>query len=160
MPLNPDAGEPPSSTFNAAHDEGGITEEEPDDDFTDMTIIEKQIQIGDARLIDGFYETRFRQIQQLSCKTIAKAWIKTVESKKQVRHPYNGGKLAKEYGAARGTGGELTKPDWWPRFGCRHREPDHVKRDGVCPSLDLVIVILMLIKRRTNNPVETCPGIG
>ena len=95
-----------------------------------MNSVYKQIQIGDRRLIDEYYDTRFRQMQQVPCKTIAKAWIKTVESKKQVKHPYNGGKIAKELGAEKGTGGELTKPDWWPKSNCRHREPDHLKKHG------------------------------
>ena len=106
------------------------TVEEPDDDFSDMKNVDKQFEIGDKFSIDNYYDTRFRQMQQLACKVIAKAWVKVVECKKQVKHPYNGGKIAKEKGAKKGTGGELTKPDWWPKYNCRHREPDHLKKDG------------------------------
>jgi len=59
----------------------------------------------------AFFELRLQQMQSVVCKTIAKAWIKVIEPKKQSYHPY---KL-----------GEAAKPAWWPA-GSRHREPDHL----------------------------------
>ena len=90
--------------------------------------MQKEILVSDKEALKRCYDTRFRQIQQLGCKTIAKAWVKVVEPKKQAHHPYNGGKRAKELG--RDADGEVTKPDWWPPKGCRHKEPDHTKKDG------------------------------
>lgn len=66
---------------------------------------------GDART--AFFELRFAQMQQGMCKTIAKAWIKIIEPKKQTRCPYNKG--------------EEGKPEWWPD-GVRHKEPDHLMK--------------------------------
>jgi len=84
------------------------------------------IEIGDEEGVYAFYDQRLRFCQQTACKTIAKAWIKTVEPRKQSAHPY--------------TRGIESRPDWWPRtfvkFGTdvvyemRHREPDHLSRDG------------------------------
>jgi hypothetical protein len=60
-----------------------------------------------------FLELRFSQLQQGMCKTVAKAWIKIIEPKKQTRCPYNKG--------------EEGKPTWWPE-GVRHKEPDHLMK--------------------------------
>ncbi|KAN0065859.1 hypothetical protein ACQY0O_000990 [Thecaphora frezii] len=61
----------------------------------------------------AFLELRFGQLQQGVCKTVAKAWIKIIEPKKQTRCPYNKG--------------EEGKPTWWPE-GVRHKEPDHLMK--------------------------------
>ncbi|EPQ30995.1 uncharacterized protein PFL1_01184 [Pseudozyma flocculosa PF-1] len=61
----------------------------------------------------AFLELRFGQLQQGVCKTVAKAWIKIIEPKKQTRCPYNKG--------------EEGKPSWWPD-GVRHKEPDHLMK--------------------------------
>jgi len=61
----------------------------------------------------AFLELRFSQLQQGMCKTVAKAWIKIIEPKKQTRCPYNKG--------------EEGKPGWWPE-GVRHKEPDHLMK--------------------------------
>lgn len=61
----------------------------------------------------AFLELRFSQLQQGMCKTVAKAWIKIIEPKKQTRCPYNKG--------------EEGKPAWWPD-GVRHKEPDHLMK--------------------------------
>lgn len=77
--------------------------------------------IGDAKPLTlmnrqartDFLMLRFGQLQQGMCKTVAKAWIKIIEPKKQTRCPYNKG--------------EAGKPDWWPE-GVRHKEPDHLMK--------------------------------
>lgn len=61
----------------------------------------------------AFFQLRFGQMQQGMCKTVAKAWIKIIEPKKQTHCPYNKG--------------EEGKPEWWPA-GVRHKEPDHLMK--------------------------------
>ncbi|KAI5806478.1 hypothetical protein DFH27DRAFT_608628 [Peziza echinospora] len=73
----------------------------------------KPLMIADAEAVTTFFETRFRQLQQLTCKVVAKAWIKVIEPKKQSNFPYNRG--------------EESKPAWWPN-GARHKEPDHLMK--------------------------------
>lgn len=73
------------------------------------------LMIGDVEAITAFFETRFRQMQQLTCKVVAKAWIKVIEPKKQSNFPYNRG--------------DESKPSWWPT-GARHKEPDHLMKPG------------------------------
>lgn len=85
------------------------------------------IKIGDSVALDEYYRQRFLDIQQLSCKVIAKAWIRVIEPKKQTNHPYNGGKQISDAKPDP----EKTKPDWWPA-DVRHREPDHVRKPGTC----------------------------
>jgi len=76
----------------------------------------KPLTIGNEAEVTIFLETRFRQLQQLCCKIVAKAWIKVIEPKKQTRYPYNRG--------------EESKPEWWPD-DVRHKEPDHLMKPGI-----------------------------
>ena len=76
----------------------------------------KPLVIGNAAEVTTFLETRFRQLQQLCCKIVAKQWIKVIEPKKQTRYPYNRG--------------EESKPEWWP-VDVRHKEPDHLMKPGI-----------------------------
>lgn len=71
--------------------------------------------IGDEDAVTTFYMTRLRQMQQLMCKVVAKAWIKVIEPKKQSNFPYNRG--------------NESKPAWWPE-NVRHKEPDHLMKPG------------------------------
>ncbi|KAK9370180.1 hypothetical protein V1509DRAFT_329057 [Lipomyces kononenkoae] len=80
--------------------------------------------ISDRQAVTGFLEAKFRQLQQLACKIVAKAWIKVIEPKKQSNHPYNKG--------------EEFKPDWWPSEA-RHKEPDHLMKPE-----RLVLLVSML----------------
>ncbi|KAI0549383.1 hypothetical protein F4679DRAFT_267584 [Xylaria curta] len=85
----------------------------------------KGIRIGDGDAVYAFYDHRLRCCQQNACKMIAKAWVKVVAPKKQSTHPY--------------TGGDRTRPDWWPETyytlekdtwqNLRHKEPDHLNKD-------------------------------
>lgn len=99
-----------------------------DDGYAGAGTLQKQIMVGDEEAMKHYYLTRFKQIQQIPCKSIAKAWIKLIEPKKQVKHPYNGGKKARRMGVLK-NGGELTRPDWWPKRGCPHKEPDHQRKE-------------------------------
>jgi hypothetical protein len=60
-------------------------------------------------------------MQQSSCKVMAKAFVKLVEPKKQSNHPY--------------TKGNLKAPPWWPNTeganSVTHKEPDHLKKPGL-----------------------------
>ena len=82
----------------------------------------KPLTISNQQDVTIFLETRFRQLQQLCCKIVAKAWIKVIEPKKQTRFPYNRG--------------EESKPDWWPD-DVRHKEPDHLMKPGNSKQLHI-----------------------
>ncbi|KAE8150702.1 hypothetical protein BDV25DRAFT_153852 [Aspergillus avenaceus] len=86
------------------------------------------LEIGDTEKILEYYENALKHFQQLNCRQIAKAFIKFIEPRKQVKHPYNGGKP--RAGAASGEKGdpEKTKPEWWPA-GVVHKEPDHLRKE-------------------------------
>lgn len=95
------------------------------------------LEIGDTKKVTEFYTMAFKRLQQINCRLLAKNFIKLIEPRKQVRHPYNGGRRP---GGAPGERGdpEETKPDWWPR-DVIHKEPDHIKKEcKICelPSLD------------------------
>ena len=86
------------------------------------------LRIGDSQKVMAYYEGALKHFQQLNCRMVAKAFIKFIEPRKQVRHPYNGGKPPP--GSAPGTTGdpEKTKPEWWPP-GVMHKEPDHLRKE-------------------------------
>ncbi|KAJ9482721.1 hypothetical protein VN97_g10703 [Penicillium thymicola] len=86
------------------------------------------LRIGDTQKVMTYYEGALKHFQQLNCRMVAKAFIKFIEPRKQVRHPYNGGKPPP--GSAPGTMGdpEKTKPEWWPP-GVMHKEPDHLRKE-------------------------------
>ena len=96
------------------------------------------VRVDDHEKIKDFIDLHFRLMQQTNCKTIAKAWISKREPQKQTTHPYNGRR--KREGSSNFNDldnvGESTKPAWWPptegwpHSGCRHREPDHIKKSG------------------------------
>ncbi|KAJ6094337.1 Protein of unknown function DUF2841 [Penicillium canescens] len=105
-----------------------LTEQDTDSEdlpsgSTDMV----PLRIGDTQNVMAYYERALQHFQQLNCRTVAKAFIKFIEPRKQVRHPYNGGKPP---GSAPGTTGdpEKTKPEWWP-LGVMHKEPDHLRKE-------------------------------
>jgi len=82
------------------------------------------LRIGDIKACEEHFHLAFQAIQQIDCRFLAKRWIKTIEPKKQVNHPYNGGKdLPKDP--------ERTKPKWWPT-NVTHKEPDHINKSSKC----------------------------
>lgn len=87
----------------------------------------KPLVIGDTRAVETFYQTRLRQMQQLMCKVVAKAWIKVIEPKKQSNFPYNRG--------------DESKPSWWPK-NVRHKEPDHLMKPGMIIRVNHVTCML------------------
>lgn len=102
----------------------GPVEEVPAYPTMDRTALE----IGDTERVVAYYEMALKHFQQLNCRQMAKAFIKFIEPRKQVKHPYNGGRPPP--GAQPGEKGdpEKTKPEWWPS-GVVHKEPDHLKKD-------------------------------
>lgn len=85
------------------------------------------IRLGQTDLVRRYYEKAFEAFQQLNCRVIAKAFVKLVEPRKQVNHPYNGRRAAG--GSSQKMDSELTKPKWWPT-GVTHKEPDHLQKAG------------------------------
>ncbi|GBF62512.1 hypothetical protein TMEN_5058 [Trichophyton mentagrophytes] len=81
------------------------------------------LEIGNEEKVEAYYESAFKAFQQINCRQIAKAYIKIIEPRKQVKYPYNGGRG----GPGEKGDPEKTKPDWWPT-GVVHREPDHLKK--------------------------------
>lgn len=84
------------------------------------------LDLSNQRDVRRFYGNSLMALQQTACKTIAKAWIKSVEPKKQSRFPY--------------MGGERSRPAWWPT-SVRHKEPDHLKKGE---RLELMTAVLQL----------------
>ena len=104
----------------------------------DKAVTEQHIEVD--RLKDDYYSVAFRLIGQLGCKDLVKAWIKKCHPKKQTSNPYNGGKSKSRSMALYGFGGAYKVPDYWPpqegwdlkdAEGCRHKEPDHIKKPGL-----------------------------
>ncbi|KAH3464764.1 hypothetical protein KXV78_009353 [Aspergillus fumigatus] len=99
------------------------------------------LEIGDTPRVLAYYERSLTHFQQVNCRQIAKAFIKFIEPRKQVKHPYNGRKP----GDPRGKEGdpEKTKPEWWPA-DVVHKEPDHLRKDQ---RLSLLIHIIRKLGR-------------
>ena len=97
------------------------------------------IRVDNLEKIKEFIDICFRLMQQTNCKITAKAWILKREPQKQTTHPYNGRRKTESFSKTHepDNAGESTKPDWWPpthgwpQRGCRHREPDHLKKSGM-----------------------------
>ncbi|KAF3482677.1 uncharacterized protein GIQ15_02001 [Arthroderma uncinatum] len=86
------------------------------------------LETGNEEKVEAYYESAFKAFQQINCRQIAKAYIKIIEPRKQVKYPYNGGRG----GPGEKGDPEKTKPDWWPA-GVPHREPDHLlKPERIC----------------------------
>ncbi|KAJ5104845.1 hypothetical protein NUU61_002192 [Penicillium alfredii] len=118
-------GNAPSSSVS----EERMTEQASDsEDFSHGSTDMAPLRIGDTQKVLSYYEGALKHFQQLNCRMVAKAFIKFIEPRKQVRHPYNGGKPPA--GSAPGTTGdpEKTKPEWWPP-GVMHKEPDHLRKE-------------------------------
>ncbi|KAJ5512581.1 hypothetical protein N7463_002133 [Penicillium fimorum] len=105
-----------------------IEQDSDSEEFANGSTEMVPLRIGDAQKVMSYYEGALKHFQQLNCRMVAKAFIKFIEPRKQVRHPYNGGKAPP--GSAPGTTGdpEKTKPEWWPP-GVMHKEPDHLRKE-------------------------------
>lgn len=96
------------------------------------------IEIQDLEKLKEYLFDAFTSFQQINCRTLCKSWIRTIEPKKQVNHPYNGNLKVKgvqksptnEVSTQRDSDPEETKPRWWPsKEDCPHKEPDHIKKE-------------------------------
>ncbi|KAE8161164.1 hypothetical protein BDV40DRAFT_313353 [Aspergillus tamarii] len=111
-----------------------------DSDSPGATIRWTALRLGQKDLLRTYYEKAFENFQQLNCRAIAKAFVKLVEPRKQVNHPYNGRKTTA--GSSQRVDPELTKPKWWPT-GVTHREPDHLLK---AERIRLLVHILCELK--------------
>ena len=139
-------GNAPGASINDSRLDDGASDS---DDYSPNGSTEMvPLRIGDTQKVMGYYEGALKHFQQLNCRMVAKAFIKFIEPRKQVRHPYNGGKPPP--GSAPGTTGdpEKTKPEWWPP-GVMHKEPDHLRKECMyCLSTwDSQVTDLLLIDR-------------
>lgn len=72
------------------------------------------LQLCDPEAVNTHLCALFKELQQIPCKALAKAWIRVIEPKKQTKYPYKGS--------------AETRPPWWPR-DIRHVEPDHLLKE-------------------------------
>ncbi|KAK5109511.1 hypothetical protein LTR62_006963 [Meristemomyces frigidus] len=83
-----------------------------------------QFEISDAEAVKDFLYNRFERLQQLSCKKIAKAWIRGICPRKQAKFPYQNKQRLEDSGLGPNI------PEWWPSVDvCAWREPDHVRKE-------------------------------
>lgn len=103
----------------------------------------------------AYYEGALKHFQQLNCRMVAKAFIKFIEPRKQVRHPYNGGKPPPD--AAPGTTGdpEKTKPEWWPP-GVMHKEPDHLRKECMSTHISRNVFSLLTLAVIEQTALNCC----
>ena len=131
------------------------TEDEQDDfeEYVGAGSVSETVRIDDDDKVWDVIETRLKQMQQDACKKVAKAWIKAKEPRKQSRYPYNGGGTKEESQRLHGDDnpGELSKPPWWCSTegwqhgeGCRHKEPDHLKKAGNVNTPSTLIGLLII----------------
>ncbi|PWY72893.1 kinesin [Aspergillus heteromorphus CBS 117.55] len=108
--------------------------------------------VGDSEKMEQYYTISFRHFQQVNCRVVCKAFIKVIEPRKQVRHPYNGGRP--KPGAPPGTKGdpEKTKPEWWPA-SVVHREPDHLKKEE---RVELLVHIVRRLSKIGITAAKLC----
>jgi len=101
----------------------------------DSDLIKKieAFRIDDEEALTAFYNEAFEQIQQVALKVILKAWIKAIQPKKQSTFPYSSSNLdTKKAKIPRSKmRDEPRVPPWWPiDKDVRHKEPDHISKDG------------------------------
>lgn len=96
------------------------------------------IEIQDTKKLKEYLFDAFTSFQQINCRTLCKSWIRRIEPKKQVNHPYNGNVKVKggqkspsnDFSSQKDADPEETKPKWWPpKEECPHKEPDHIKKE-------------------------------
>ncbi|PYI13499.1 hypothetical protein BO99DRAFT_407463 [Aspergillus violaceofuscus CBS 115571] len=128
----------------------GSTSENEQSSATRATIL----RLGDTETLRHYYERAFEKFQQLNCRVIAKAFIKLVEPRKQVNHPYNGRRTSAS--ASQRIDPELTKPNWWPA-GVTHKEPDHLFKPE---RIKLLVHILCNLKDSKGITAEKLQEAG
>lgn len=108
------------------------------------TLKRSTLRVGQTKLLRAYYEKAFDCFQQLNCRVIAKAFVKLVEPRKQVMHPYNGRRTVA--GSSQENDPEKTKPKWWPT-GVTHKEPDHLGKPGkIFAPVSVPCLLVVLIE--------------
>ncbi|PYH90883.1 hypothetical protein BO71DRAFT_401834 [Aspergillus ellipticus CBS 707.79] len=118
------------------------------------TLRRTALRLGQTELVRRYYEKGFEAFQQLNCRVIAKAYVKLVEPRKQVNHPYNGRRTAGA--SSQRMDPELTKPKWWPT-GVTHKEPDHLQKSE---RIRLLVHILCELKESRGITAEKLKDAG
>jgi Protein of unknown function (DUF2841) len=115
-----------------------------------------EVELGNKMQMRDYLFDAFTAFQQINCRTLCKSWIRTIEPKKQVNHPYNGNLKPKgmqkfpqhDSSNQKDSDPEETKPRWWPsRSDCPHKEPDHIKKERECLSHENAIPALTNVER-------------
>ncbi|KAL9640898.1 MAG: hypothetical protein Q9204_000518 [Flavoplaca sp. TL-2023a] len=151
-PVNSVKGSPPADNINTYgndddDEEDQLEHSDHDDDDDGEPLLEIQsehfdmLSAGDVKALEDYYTKGVCQIGQVLMKKVLKSWVKVKHPKKQSLNPYNGGKTREDQeqekrkrGQVDPNPGKLTAPDWWPRqdgwpyTGCRHKEPDHLRK--------------------------------
>lgn len=93
--------------------------------------------------IQHYYRLMFMELRQKGCNKLLVTWLRSAHPKKQASNPYNGGAGADRLpGYDKLNKGRDTVPEYWlhqddwrnpASTGCRHREPDHIKKWGTYP---------------------------
>ncbi|OGE48020.1 hypothetical protein PENARI_c033G11454 [Penicillium arizonense] len=110
------------------------------EEHKNRSVEKAMISVEDRDLLALYYEKAFENLQQTNCRTLAKAYIKLVEPRKQVNYPYNGRKIVA--GTPRQLDHNVTKPPWWPSE-VSHREPDHLPK---AERIRLLVYILQELR--------------
>lgn len=99
----------------------------------------RSVRIGDEKAVQHYFNDACEAMQQLATKWILKQWIKAVEPNKQSTFPYseNSKRSVKQKGsdgAPVDNAKPRFRPSWWPpEEQMRHKEPDHLKKNGMLP---------------------------
>ncbi|PWY92737.1 hypothetical protein BO70DRAFT_357878 [Aspergillus heteromorphus CBS 117.55] len=118
------------------------------------TLRRTALRIGQTELVRRYYEKAFEAFQQLNCRVVAKAYVKLVEPRKQVNHPYNGRRTTGA--SSQKMDPELTKPKWWPT-GVTHKEPDHLQK---AERIRLLVHILCELRESRGITAEKLKDAG
>ena len=124
--------------------EDDTDDSDPEDGVVVLQDITEMVRVDNRERIGEFYVDALQQIGQTFGKKIMKAWIIVKHPSKQSTNPYNGGLNKRQLvgdlavqGIDRENPGEHTSPPWWctqknwrQGKGCRHKEPDHLKKPG------------------------------
>ena len=118
------------------------------------------IEIQDRDKLKEYLFDAFTSFQQINCRTLCKSWIRTIEPKKQVKHPYNGNLKVKgvpkfaanDVSTLKDSDPEETKPNWWPsKEECPHKEPDHIKKEREHARGCIVRILLTNVYRTVGS---------
>ncbi|KAL8692272.1 MAG: hypothetical protein Q9218_002665 [Villophora microphyllina] len=129
-------------------------DDDPKEDDDIPVVVEETecVRLDNTSRISEYYWNACEVLGQNASKIVSKVWIRLRHPKKQSVNQYNGGN-GKGKGKRKGKGeaaretdqertepvddnpGRHTAPEWWPPQddwekgrGCRHREPDHLKK--------------------------------